>query len=193
MASLRVCSLTGSFALLWCASLGIAGLRSLFDKTGRDLTITWISRNVTQSGYRAILNEDAIIDHLRSRLDPSILLQKLDFDHLSFAEQVQVARTTDIMFGAHGAALTHVLFLPAHAVVVEVLPYKFQQYFYEGVARVAGLRHIEYMVDDRQQHVNCTWEPHTKFCNIVLPRESLWPAFESAVRILQEERRTARE
>lgn len=153
------------------------------------MTITWISRNVTMPGFRAVLNEDAVIDYVRARLGSSVLLQKLDFDHLSFADQVQVVRTTDVLFAVHGAALTHVLFLPPHAFVIEVLPHQFHHYFYEGVSRVVGVRHIEYMVSKReQQHVNCTWEPHSKFCNIVLPPEHIWPAFESAVRVLRNER-----
>ena len=57
-----------------------------------------------------------------------------------------------------------------------------------SVRRVVGVRHIEFMFSDRQQHYNCTWEPHSKFCNFVLPPEHIWPAFESAVRTLQQER-----
>ncbi len=38
----------------------------------------------------------------------------------SIKDQIAVARTSDILFGMHGAGLTHILWLPAHAVVLEV-------------------------------------------------------------------------
>jgi hypothetical protein len=51
-----------------------------------------------------------------------------------------------------------------------VLPISFDYRFYERVATASGLRYFHWQCDDVQRAVNCTWEPHKKFCNIVLPQ-----------------------
>ena len=42
---------------------------------------------------------------------------------LSFADQVMLMSSTGVLVAPHGAALANIMFLPAHAAVVEIFPY----------------------------------------------------------------------
>lgn len=44
----------------------------------------------------------------------------MDFNNLSFEEQLVVDVTTDVMVGPHGAGLMHNVFMPDRAVLVEL-------------------------------------------------------------------------
>ena len=52
-----------------------------------------------------------IAEGVRAALGPSANLTVVDLEKLSFAAQLELIRTTDVLFGAHGAGLTHILFL----------------------------------------------------------------------------------
>lgn len=53
---------------------------------------------------------------------PGVTVDTVDFAKISFQEQIQVIANTDILLGVHGNGLTHLLFLPEHAAVIEVFP-----------------------------------------------------------------------
>lgn len=55
--------------------------------------------------------------------EPHCQLNSVDFAAISFREQLQTIANTDLLIGVHGAGLTHLLFLPDHATVLE---------YYEG-------------------------------------------------------------
>ena len=44
----------------------------------------------------------------------------MDFNLLSFEEQIEVDLTTDVMVGPHGAGLMHNIFMPDRAVLIEL-------------------------------------------------------------------------
>lgn len=46
----------------------------------------------------------------------------VDFGELPLEQQLRVVQETDILVGLHGAGLAHLVFLPEHAVVVEMFP-----------------------------------------------------------------------
>jgi capsular polysaccharide biosynthesis protein len=48
-----------------------------------------------------------------------VQINSIDFASLSFREQLALIRKTDILVGAHGAALSHMMFLPSTSVVIE--------------------------------------------------------------------------
>jgi capsular polysaccharide biosynthesis protein len=158
---------------------------------GRQVTATWISRSALSLGKRAVVNEDAVIEQVQRELHSrGLVIRKVVFEDLSVREQLSTARTSDILFGVHGAGLTHILWLPAHAVVLEVLPFNFNYFFYERVASASGLRYFNWQCDDAQRHVNCTnehFDERRKFCNIVLPHEPILKLFERAILELQGE------
>jgi hypothetical protein len=63
-----------------------------------------------------------LFTHTLSQM-PHCKLQVVDFAAISFKEQLQTIANTDFFIGVHGNGLTHLLFLPNHASVLE---------YYEG-------------------------------------------------------------
>ncbi len=53
---------------------------------------------------------------------PNVSLCVKDFIHLSFQEQMQIIGNTDVLISVHGNGLSHVLFLPPTAKVIEIFP-----------------------------------------------------------------------
>jgi len=91
-----------------------------------ELNILWISRsNSTQTHkavtYRTIVNEDEVIMFLSKYMTnvTRVVIKKYDFAAIPFKEQLEIISKTDVMIAHHGAALTHILFLPPHAIVIE--------------------------------------------------------------------------
>ena len=56
-------------------------------------------------------------------------------------EQIEKISTTDVLVGVHGAGMTHVLFLPLHSSVIEVVPSGYD-----------GRIHFQYMSAWRGHH-----------------------------------------
>lgn len=139
---------------------------------GKDISVTWVTRKLFP-GNRAMANEDAVIERAKEKFGPHVLIDKVDFDNHTIEDQIRIARTTDILLGAHGAGLTHILWLPSHAVVLEVLPMGFNYPFYERVALLRGLRHYYWQPSEPERNIDCTWMPHTKFCNIILDERAM--------------------
>ena len=62
----------------------------------------------------------------------------VDFNVLSFEDQIEIDATTDVMIGPHGAGLMHVIFLADEAVLLEIHPsYRLDRHF-RLAARMAG-------------------------------------------------------
>ncbi|XP_066283949.1 EGF domain-specific O-linked N-acetylglucosamine transferase-like [Branchiostoma lanceolatum] len=81
------------------------------------LRVTFLSRTTR---FRQVLNEDQLLAQLRT--DPRLHVSKVDYKHrkMSFLEQLQHTQNTDIFIGIHGAGLTHALFLPDWACLLEI-------------------------------------------------------------------------
>jgi len=58
---------------------------------------------------------------------------------LSFEEQVKLMANAGIVIGAHGAALTNIMFAPSHAAVIELTPHLFNWPLYRKLADAANL------------------------------------------------------
>lgn len=73
-----------------------------------------------------VKNDKQVVEALRgleSRNWPNgaqVEFRDVDFNLLTFAEQIMVDITTDIMVGPHGAGLMHNIFMPDRAVLVEL-------------------------------------------------------------------------
>lgn len=57
----------------------------------------------------------------------------------SFTDQVTIMSQTGILIGPHGAGLANSIFLPAHAVVVELFSIMMKKWSYSNLAATAGL------------------------------------------------------
>ncbi|OBT62436.1 hypothetical protein VE03_08619 [Pseudogymnoascus sp. 23342-1-I1] len=98
-----------------------------------DIVLTFIDRRST----RLLLDQTSHLAALRAHI-PHLKVQSIDFAALSFAEQIEVVRGTDILVGVHGAGLTHAMFLPESAVVVEILPEGLEHKGFRNFAALLG-------------------------------------------------------
>jgi len=101
------------------------------------LNITFIDRK----SKRRLLHKEAYFEQVRIRY-PQVNIQVVDYASLSFADQVQVSHSTDILVGVHGAGLTHGMFLPPNSAIVEILPPTLMHKGFENMARFLGHRHF---------------------------------------------------
>ncbi|KAI8623076.1 hypothetical protein F5Y19DRAFT_482079 [Xylariaceae sp. FL1651] len=66
----------------------------------------------------------------------------INFEDLSFAEQVRVAQETEILVGVHGAGLTDSMFMRQGAgAVFKIIPARFE---HRGFRNIASMRNLEY-------------------------------------------------
>lgn len=166
---------------------GLDHIRTPFQQTGGShISIGWISRNTSLHGNRAFKNEDQVLPEIQQALGPQVTIRKLQLEGMTLQEQMVAIRGTDILFGMHGAGFTHILWLPSHAVVFEVLPKDFSYLFYERVAKISGLRYISWQNDVDEDMVEWSWRPHTKFTNLILHADKLLPKFRAAIAMLTE-------
>jgi hypothetical protein len=68
-----------------------------------------------------VTNEAACVEALTAIGDVDVRL--VDFARHSLAEQIRIARDTDLLIGIHGAGLTHLLWTPPHAGLLEIAPF----------------------------------------------------------------------
>lgn len=103
--------------------------------------------NIEGKVSRKIKNEDELLDSIQQDY-PGANVKGIQFDRYSFKEQLQFIAGTDILIAMHGAGLSHVLFLPAHAGLFEMYPmYKRKSpgnMYFQGMARWRGLRYISW-------------------------------------------------
>jgi len=100
---------------------------------------------------RQIANEDQLITELKREL-PGVDVCGARFEEFSVADQLGKVCETDILVGMHGAGLTHALFLPAGAGVVELFPRFLPSTndHYYNIARWRGLPYTRWKNRERR-------------------------------------------
>lgn len=91
---------------------------------------------------RKISNEDELLEAMTKQY-PSFKIVKIRLEEFNLKEQFNQIAQTDILIGMHGAGLTHALFLPPHAAVIELLPDYFRLAYghFEGISRWRKLKY----------------------------------------------------
>ena len=92
---------------------------------------------------RKVKNEEELVSHLQ-KVFPKVLVKGIQLDQHSMRTQLEVITNTDILISMHGAGLSHILFLPHHAGVVELFPLYWKKYF--------GASHFKAMAKWRKLH-----------------------------------------
>ncbi|KAJ2981389.1 hypothetical protein NQ176_g2048 [Zarea fungicola] len=105
--------------------------------TGADVAVTFVDRK----GSRELVDQDAHIEALRKAV-PHMQLEVVDFASMPLAEQIKVARRTDVLVGVHGAGLTHAMFMKPGSVLVEILPIDFTHKGFRNLAQMLGHRYF---------------------------------------------------
>lgn len=99
------------------------------------IVVTFVDRRER----RSLQHQATLLAELAER-NPRIEVRVVDFAGLSFAEQVRVARETDVLVGVHGAGLTHLMFMRQGAgAVVEIQPEGLEHHGFKNVAGMRGL------------------------------------------------------
>jgi hypothetical protein len=98
------------------------------------------SRRIT----RKLRNHDEVVRALKSKFSQHEVLS-VDFAELDFLSQVKLIRTTDVLIGAHGAGLAHLLLLPKTSAVIELwIDDRYGNWHYVNMAKFLELKHILY-------------------------------------------------
>ena len=93
---------------------------------------------------RRLENEDEIMAALEASTassDAAVALLNGVFSSMTMRQQVEAAQAACVIMGAHGAGLSHVLFAPPGAHVLELQPPAFQRPHFIAYAYWAGARH----------------------------------------------------
>ncbi|XP_055851500.1 EGF domain-specific O-linked N-acetylglucosamine transferase [Episyrphus balteatus] len=109
----------------------------MHEKINSKIRITFLSR---KTKYRQALNEDELIAEISGNRD--YFVRRISFERgMSFSDQLQIIRNTDILIGMHGAGLTHLLFLPNWATIFELYNCE-DPNCYKDLARLRGVSYI---------------------------------------------------
>ncbi|XP_058979914.1 EGF domain-specific O-linked N-acetylglucosamine transferase [Musca domestica] len=101
------------------------------------IRITFLSR---RTKYRRVKNEEELLEEISKNED--YIVQKISYEReLTFLQQLEVTRNTDILIGMHGAGLTHLLFLPEWASLFELYNCE-DPNCYKDLARLRGINYI---------------------------------------------------
>lgn len=93
---------------------------------------------------RSIINEYELLLDLEKMT--GIRIVHVYLEDLSLADQVDLMSRTKLLIATHGAALTHILFLPKGSYVLEIFPFGFRKTIYRHLARIMGVKYLSYQV-----------------------------------------------
>lgn len=113
-------------------------------KKNHILRITYLKRPPPRRLIPEI--EDTLIASLRQL--PNAELTVSDFAYISFKEQIQIIANTDVLMSVHGNGLSHVLFLPPTARVLEIFPPNNHHLDYHLFADIRGLNYYGLLYRD---------------------------------------------
>ena len=109
-------------------------------------------RNPTGSVKRKFANESEMLNTLNTHF-AGHNVQGIQLDLYDMQTQLGYIASTDILIGMHGAGMTHVLFLPKHAGVIEILP-QFGPTVTEHFGSISKWRHLHYTQYKNNNAVN---------------------------------------
>jgi len=144
-------------------------LRTLFGVSENPLAQRRIYISRADSWRRRFLNEETLISQLAHWG-----FEVFTLTGLSIRAQAELFSSASIIVAPHGAALTNVIFAPAHAAVFEILASDYLFPHYQNIAHLRGLRYAQHISPNPAKTPNCLAD---------LP--SLLPALENFITIQQ--------
>ncbi|XP_052782042.1 uncharacterized protein LOC128218417 [Mya arenaria] len=106
-------------------------------------------RNPSGLVSRKIENDKELVQSLKEFLPRhNVLCSQIDL--LSMKDQLTLISRTDILIGMHGAGLTHTLFLPKHAGLIELYPnyWPTANVHFQAMARWRNLKYLQWQNTD---------------------------------------------
>lgn len=118
-------------------------------------------RNPTGRVNRKIANEADLVATARRELLPTAHVRGEQLDALPMREQLLLVRDTDVLVGMHGAGLSHTLFLPRRAALIEFYPtyWSPDNAHFRKMAEWRGLHYARWVNQD--QHLENNRESST--------------------------------
>ena len=104
---------------------------------------------------RQMANEAEVAEMLESLVLPRgrpVVVDVVDFGQYAFNRQLDIVSRTDVLIGMHGAALTHSLFLPSHAALIELRPVRNSPPMYARTSEWSGLIYESWTNEDHPKH-----------------------------------------
>ncbi|KAK8019122.1 hypothetical protein PG990_004260 [Apiospora arundinis] len=95
---------------------------------------------IVRKGSRQLMGLDTyLVAALRAKFGGVTDVHLIDFEGMSFREQVETARDTDVLVGMHGAGLTHAMFMEeGRGALVEIQPDRLCHWGFRNVAKMTG-------------------------------------------------------
>lgn len=88
---------------------------------------------------RVWVNEDEILEKMRADYrDLNVVFQSVDFVDLTMAKQMEVAVSSDVVIGMHGAGMVNVLWTKPETLVVEIFPKRRRRWGYRNLCQFVG-------------------------------------------------------
>ncbi|KAH3736711.1 uncharacterized protein LOC127851401 [Dreissena polymorpha] len=129
--------------------------------------------------HRKFKNEDEIVDNVKSVFTQATV-ETVILEQMSMFDQLKVMTQTDVLIGMHGAGMSHVMFLPAHAVVFEIFPqyWGFLRHF-KAFARWRGVKYFGSKNEDLKNEFDgfYTYIPSSvvrEHCQKILKWRCMW-------------------
>lgn len=121
------------------------------------------SRRNTERKY---LNEAELVKTLHDEF-PGHSVRTLVAENLALEEQLRITTNTDVLIGMHGCVLSQTLFLPPHAMVLEMYPIFWERKsFFSSMAKWRRIQHDVWQNDEEEHEFreNCsTYVPPVVF------------------------------
>lgn len=111
-------------------------------------------RNPSGTVSRKIKNEDELITKVKQLL-PEHNVYGVQLDTYPMKKQLFLISRTDILIGMHGAGLSHTLFLPKHAGLIELYPvyWSTANEHFKAMARWRGLKYLSWVNRDSKREL----------------------------------------
>ncbi|MCH9630854.1 MAG: hypothetical protein S4CHLAM37_08600 [Chlamydiia bacterium] len=123
------------------------------NKPSQKLRVTYIMRNAPR--YVSPRQRKALFAKIKG-------LHEVDFktyylEKMSYQNQIEIMKNTDVLIGVHGNGLSHLLFLPRDAAVVEVMPEGCLMLDYRLFSNIKKLRYYgvqagKYLLNDEEAY-----------------------------------------
>ncbi len=127
-------------------------------------------RNPTGSISRKIYNERGLIEAVQKQY-PNFLVKGAQIDLFDMRKQLDLVVNADIMIGMHGAGLTHALFLPKHAALIELVPsyWSAANEHFSAIATWRSLIYEQWVNEEPDNEVedNYTYIPPAEVLNLM--------------------------
>ncbi|XP_052249852.1 uncharacterized protein LOC127857488 isoform X2 [Dreissena polymorpha] len=112
-------------------------------------------RNPSGTVSRKIKNEEELVAVAKKHYSEHSILD-VQIDLLDMRDQLKMVSQTDILIGMHGAGLSHTLFLPRHAGLIELYPtyWSTANVHFKSMARWRGLHYRSWQNSDITKELN---------------------------------------